>query len=125
MSTSIQHLHSSARFSEVTIHQGTVYLAGQLAADLSGNIQQQTQETLAIIDDLLQQAKSHKSLILNTTIYLQNIQRDYHLFNEVWDKWCKDIKAPPRTCVQAMLYDPNVLVEISIIAAQDIQDKND
>lgn len=116
----IQHLHTSARFSEATIHQNTVYLAGQLASDLSGDIIAQTQQTLAIIDDLLAQANSDKSLILNATIYLKNIHTDYALFNQIWDLWVKDIKAPPRTCVQAELYQPNVLVEISIIAAQKI-----
>lgn len=118
MHMTVQHLHTTARFSEATIHQNTVYLAGQLAEDLSGDITAQTQETLAIIDKLLAQAQSDKSLILNATIYLKNIQTDYTAFNQVWDVWVKDIKAPPRTCVQAELYQPNVLVEISIIAAQ-------
>lgn len=114
----IQHLHPSARFSEATIHNGTVYLAGQLANNLSGDITAQTQQTLTIIDKLLAQANSDKSLILNTTIYLKDIAQHYQAFNQVWDNWVKDIKAPPRTCVQAELYQPNVLVEISIIAAQ-------
>lgn len=114
----IQHLHTSARFSEATIHNGIVYLAGQLAHDLSSDITTQTQQTLAIIDELLTQANSDKSLILNTTIYLKDIIQHYQAFNQVWDDWVKDIKAPPRTCIQAELYQPNVLVEISIIAAQ-------
>lgn len=114
----IQHLHCQKRFSEATIYQGTVYLAGQLAENLSTDIRQQTQETFAIIDQLLQQANSHKSLILSTTIYLKDIERDYQAFNNVWDEWVKDIKAPPRTCVEAKMYHPDVLVEITISAAQ-------
>ncbi len=42
----IQRLHTTARYSEAVIHRGTVYLSGQLADDLSGDIRQQTRETL-------------------------------------------------------------------------------
>jgi enamine deaminase RidA (YjgF/YER057c/UK114 family) len=115
---SIQHLHPSARFSEATIHQQTVYLAGQLAEDLSGDIRQQSQHTLALIDQLLAEANSDKSRILSCTIYLKDIQQDYAAFNAVWDQWVAEIQAPPRTCVEAKLYAPEVLVEITIIAAQ-------
>ncbi|KAA8732046.1 RidA family protein [Acinetobacter qingfengensis] len=115
----IQHLHTSSRFSEITIHQGTVYLAGQLATDLSGDIIQQSKETFAAIDQFLKDAGSDKSQILSTTIYLKHIDRDYAAFNAVWDEWVKDIKAPPRACVEAKMYKPEVLVEISIIAAQN------
>lgn len=115
---SIQYLHPSERFSEASIHRGTVYLAGQLANDLSGDIRQQTQETLALIDQLLQQANSDKSRILSCMIYLKDIDADYAAFNAVWDQWVADIQAPPRACVEAKMYKPDVLVEITIIAAQ-------
>ena len=114
----IQHLHTTARFSEATIHQGIVYLAGQLASHLDANIEQQTHETLAIIDQLLAETGSHKSHILSCTIYLNDIQQDYAAFNLIWDEWLREVKAPPRTCIQAGLYRPDVLIEISIIAAQ-------
>lgn len=114
----IQHLHTTTRFSEAVIHQGIVYLAGQLASHLEGDIGQQTQETFAIIDQLLAEAGSDKSQILSCTIYLKDIEQDYAAFNALWDIWLKDVKAPPRTCIQALLYQPSVLVEISVIAAQ-------
>lgn len=114
----IQHLHTQPRFSEATIHQGVVYLAGQLATDLSGDIRQQTQETLQVIDQLLHDAQSHKSQLLSVTIYLKNIQDHYNEMNNIWDDWLKDVKAPPRTCIESKLYHPNVLVEITVIAAQ-------
>lgn len=114
----IQHLHTQARFSEAAIHNGVVYLAGQLATDFSADIIQQTQETLATIDQFLADAGSDKSQILSATIYLKDIEKDYSAFNSVWDVWMQGIKAAPRTCVEAKLYQPNVLVEITIIAAQ-------
>ena len=113
----IQHLHTQARFSEATIHNNVVYLAGQLPEDLSGDISQQTQETFALIDRLLAEAGSDKSQILSTTIYLKDITQDYAAFNAVWDEWLKEVKSPPRTCVETRLYHPDVLVEVTIIAA--------
>lgn len=115
---SIQHLHTQARFSEVTIHNGVVYLAGQLASDFSGDILQQTKETFAAIDQFLADADSDKSRILSATIYLKDIEKDYAAFNSVWDQWMSDVKAAPRTCLEAKLYHPDVLVEITIVAAQ-------
>ena len=114
---SIQHLHTQARFSEATIHNGVVYLAGQLASDLSSDITQQTQETLAAIDQFLKDAGSDKSRILSATIYLKDIEQHYDAMNIVWDDWLKDVKAPPRTCIEAKLYRPDVLVEITVTAA--------
>ena len=35
---SIQRLHTESRYSEIVIHNGTVYLAGQLADDYHGDI---------------------------------------------------------------------------------------
>ena len=35
---SIQRLHVAKRYSEVVIHNGTIYLAGQLADDFDGDI---------------------------------------------------------------------------------------
>ena len=50
---SIQRLHVAKRYSEVVIHNGTIYLAGQLADDFGGDIREQTRQTLANIDKML------------------------------------------------------------------------
>jgi enamine deaminase RidA (YjgF/YER057c/UK114 family) len=113
----IQRLHIEKRYSEVVIHNDTIYLAGQLADDYAGDIRQQTRETLANIDRLLAEAGSDKSRILTLTIYLKDLA-DYAAMNEIWDAWVAEGSAPARACVQALLYDPRVLVEMSVIAAR-------
>ncbi|MBM7063298.1 RidA family protein [Pseudomonas sp. UL073] len=113
----IQRLHIETRYSEAAIHNGTVYLAGQLADDLTGDIRQQTRETLANIDRMLAEAGSDKSRILSATIYLKDIATHYDGLNAEWDAWVAAGNAPPRACVEARLYKPEVLVEICIIAA--------
>jgi enamine deaminase RidA (YjgF/YER057c/UK114 family) len=37
--------------------------------------------------------------------------------NEVWDAWIKPGTAPARTTVQALMYSPDVRVEITVVAA--------
>ena len=114
---SVQRLRSETRYSEINIHNGTVYLAGQLADDYSGDIVQQTRETLANIDALLAEAGSDKSRILSVTIYLKDMARDYAGLNQVWDAWVAPGAAPGRACVEAAMYRPEVLVEMMVVAA--------
>ena len=115
---SIQRLRIEKRFSEIVIHNGTVYLAGQLADDYDGDIREQTRQTLANIDRFLAEAGSDKSQILSVTIYLKDMA-DYAGLNEVYDAWVAEGAAPARACVEAKLYDPRVLVEMTVVAAQN------
>lgn len=115
---SVQRLRTETRYSEINIHNGTVYLAGQLAEDYNGDIVQQTRETLASIDALLAEAGSDKSRILSVTIYLKDMARDYAGLNQVWDAWVAEGHAPARACVEAKMYRPEVLVEMTVVAAQ-------
>ncbi|SDH71563.1 Enamine deaminase RidA, house cleaning of reactive enamine intermediates, YjgF/YER057c/UK114 family [Pseudomonas benzenivorans] len=114
---SVQRLRTETRYSEIVIHNGTVYLAGQLADDYRGDILQQTRETLANIDALLAEAGSDKSRILSVTIYLKDLDRDYAGLNQVWDAWVAQGAAPARACVEAKMYKPEVLVEMTVVAA--------
>lgn len=113
----IRRLHPARRYSEAVVHNGTVYLAGQLADNLEGDIRQQTQETLANIDRFLADAGTHKGRILSATIYLRDMDNHYSGMNDIWDAWIPEGAAPARACVEARLYVPHVLVEISVIAA--------
>ena len=107
---SIERLHVASRYSEAVIHNGVVYL--------SGDIRQQTRETLAAIDRLLTEAGSDKTRILSATLYLRDIDADYAGMNAEWDAWVAPGAAPARATVQARLYAPEVRVEIQIVAAQ-------
>lgn len=114
---SIRRLHTETRYSEAVVHQSVIYLSGQLADDLSGDIRQQTRETLTSIERLLVEAGSDKSRLLSATIHLRDIAADYAGMNEVWDAWLAQGSAPARTTVQALMYAPEVRVEITVVAA--------
>lgn len=113
---SIQRLHVAKRYSEVVIHNGTIYLAGQLADEFDGDIHEQTRQTLANIDKMLAEAGSDKSKILSLTIFLKDMA-DYDGLNTEYDAWVADGHAPARACVEAKMYKPEVLVEMCVVAA--------
>lgn len=114
---SITRKHVAKRYSEVVIHNGTVYLAGQLADDFSGDIREQTRQTLANIDRMLAEAGSDKTKILSLTIFLKDIAAHYDGLNAEFDAWVADGHAPARACVEAAMYQPDVLVEMTVVAA--------
>ncbi|MEN8282293.1 RidA family protein [Acinetobacter gerneri] len=114
----VQRLHVEKRFSEIAISGNLVHLAGQLATDLSVDIKGQTQQTLDIIDQFLADAGTDKSHIMSVLIHIKDIENDYAGMNEVWDAWCADIQALPRTCVEAKMYLPEVLVEMTVVAVR-------
>lgn len=113
---SIQRLHVAKRYSEVVIHNGTIYLAGQLADNFDGDIREQTRQTLANIDKMLAEAGSDKSKILSLTIFLKDMA-DYDGLNAEYDAWVAEGNAPARACVEAKMYKPEVLVEMCVVAA--------
>jgi len=113
----IKRLHVGKRLSEVAIHNGTVYLAGQIAADTSQDIVGQTREVLGHVDRLLAEAGSDKSRILSTQIYITDMA-NFPAMNTVWEAWVVPGNTPPRATVEAKLADPACLVEIVIVAAQ-------
>ncbi|NET74089.1 MAG: RidA family protein [Sphaerospermopsis sp. SIO1G2] len=114
---SINRQNTNARMSQIVTHNGTVYLAGQVAADFTADVQEQTRTTLAKIDDLLTQVGSDKEHLLSAIIYLRDIDNHFALMNEVWEAWVPSGHAPARACVQANMARPSILVEISIVAA--------
>jgi len=116
----IQRLHVGKRLSEVAIHNGTVYLAGQIAEDTSHNIEAQTREVLGHIDRLLAEAGSSKEHILSCQVYLADI-KDFEGMNAAWDVWVAAGNSPPRATVEARLARAELLVEIVVVAAQQVK----
>ncbi|SDG36751.1 RidA family protein [Phytopseudomonas seleniipraecipitans] len=113
---SIQRLRTEPRLSEIVIHNSTVYLAGQLDENHSAGIEAQTKATLDSIDAFLAEAGTDKTRILSITIFLKDID-DRDGMNIVWDAWVPAGHSPARACVEAKLYSPDVLVEMTVIAA--------
>ncbi|VVM67051.1 Putative aminoacrylate peracid reductase RutC [Pseudomonas fluorescens] len=114
---SIQRQLTNERMSQIVIHSGTVYLAGQVGDDMSAGIEQQTREALANIERLLDLAGTDKSRLLSVTIYLKDIDTHFAGMNAVWDTWLPRGVAPARATVESKLCEPEILVELSVVAA--------
>lgn len=113
----IQRFHVGKRLSEMSVYNGTIYLAGQVADDPAQDIVGQTQQVLGAIDKLLAEAGSDKTKILSTTIYIADME-NFPAMNAVWDAWVPQGHTPPRATVKAKLAKPAYKVEIQVIAAQ-------
>ncbi|NLD70352.1 MAG: RidA family protein [Limnobacter sp.] len=112
----IERLQPGPRMSEVVIHNGTIYLAGQVADDPSQDVAGQTRQVLAAIDALLAEAGSDKTRILQAQIFLADIA-DFPAMNAVWDAWVPAGHTPARATTEARLAAAAYRVEILVIAA--------
>jgi enamine deaminase RidA (YjgF/YER057c/UK114 family) len=116
MSQGLRRFHVGDRLSEMTIYNGTVYLAGQVASDASQDIRGQTIQVLAAIDKLLTEAGTDRAHILMCQIFIKDLA-DFPAMNAVWEDWVAAGDAPPRATVQANLARAEWKVEMVVTAA--------
>ena len=112
----VQRFDVGPRMSEMAVHNGVCYLAGQVAVEGEPDIEGQTREVLANIDALLARTGTDKSRILHAQIFLADIT-EFPAMNKVWDTWVVANHTPTRATVQATLARPEWKVEIVITAA--------
>lgn len=104
------------RLSEMAVHNGVAYLAGQVPDDGTQDIRGQTRQVLAAVDGLLARAGTDKSRILMAQIFLADLS-DFDGMNEIWDLWVPKGNEPPRATVQAALAKNEWRIEIVVTAA--------
>ena len=97
-----------------------VYTAGQVAWDENaqvvgkGDVRKQTVQTLSNVISVLAEAGAKPKDVLKCNVYLVDI-RHFQIMNEEFRK-VFPTDPPARTTVQALLADPDMLVEIEAIA---------
>jgi enamine deaminase RidA (YjgF/YER057c/UK114 family) len=104
--------------SQVVIHNGVAYLAGQVANNTKGkSVTEQTKDILAAIDSLLAEAGTSKAKLLTAQIWLTDM-KTFADMNGVWDGWVSPGNTPARATVQSpALAAPGFDVEIMVTAA--------
>jgi enamine deaminase RidA (YjgF/YER057c/UK114 family) len=112
----LQRYETGPRMSEMAVHNGVCYLAGQVASDGTQDITGQTRQVLAAVDALLAQAGSDKTRILRAEIFLADMA-DFPAMNAVWDTWVVPGHTPPRATVQAALAKAEWKIEVLVTAA--------
>lgn len=113
---SIKRQQTKQRMSRIVIHNDTVYLCGQVCKDATKGVAEQTATMLEKVDELLLEAGSDREHMLSATLYLRDM-KDFAAMNVAWDAWVPAGHAPARACVEARMARPELLVEISLIAA--------
>ena len=111
----ITRIKTGNRMSQIVIHNDTIYLAGQVG-NLGDSVSEQTKTCLEKVELLLNEAGSDKTRILQSTIWLDNME-DFGKMNEVWDAWITPGTSPARACGEAKLASTEYKVEVIVVAA--------
>ncbi len=112
----------AGHYSQATVHNGVVYVAGQLAIDPAtgerklGSIEEQTERTLRNVEAILHAAGSDFAHVLRMTIYVSDIS----LWGAVNETYARVLgpHRPARAVVPTKDLHHGFLVEIDCIAAQ-------
>ncbi|RAX03696.1 MULTISPECIES: RidA family protein [unclassified Photorhabdus] len=110
----IERIDPQDRWSEAVVYNKTIYYTA-VPENLDGDITEQTANTLAAIDIMLQRLGSNKSKIIDATIFLAD-GKEFAGMNAAWDAWVVAGSAPVRCTVEAKLMNPKYKVEIKVIA---------
>ena len=110
----IQRINSYKRYSEIIIHNNTVYLSGQVPwKNEDSDFITQAEEVFNLVQEQLLKAGSDKSKILSLRIYIKN-PNNYELMNSVFDKWIPEGCAPTRATIGNVIF-PNPKWEIEVV----------
>ena len=115
-SSDLKRFDVGARISEMAVHNGVAYLAGQVPEDATQDITGQTAQVLGAIDKLLARAGTDKRKILRAQVFIADLA-DFSGMNKAWEAWVPAGHAPPRATVEAKLARPEWKVEIVVTAA--------
>lgn len=103
----------NAILSKAVEYHGFIFTQGVVAVDLSQGIEEQTRSVLDQLDQILEEHGTDKTRILQAQIWLKDIA-DRTALNTIWSAWLPENMAPARACVQAVMADPKILVEIML-----------
>lgn len=106
-----------ARMSEAVIVGDIVFLAGQIADTLDGDIAVQTTEVLAKIDAILAKLGGSKADIASVQVWLSDMA-DFQGMNAVWDRWVDPRNPPARATGGVALARPELRVEMIVTAGR-------
>jgi enamine deaminase RidA (YjgF/YER057c/UK114 family) len=117
MMSTITRKPSGPKLSDAVEHNGVIYVAGQVADDLTQGVEGQTRQVLAAIDQALAAFGSDKSKLLSATCYLADMRTKPEM-DQAWLAWVDPRNLPARATVEVRLGSPDTLVEIMVIAAR-------
>lgn len=111
----------AGHYSQAVVHDGVVYVAGQLAIDpvtgerRLGSIEEQTERTLLNVQAILEAAGSDFAHVLKMTVYVADIEL-WGAVNTVYARMLGEHR-PARAIVPTKELHHGFLVEIDAVAA--------
>ena len=109
-----------APYSQAIASNGLVFVSGQLALkpgdkELSGgSIEEQTEQVLANLRAILEEAGTSLGKLVKTTVFLQNLD-DFQGMNDVYARHVGE-RPPARSTVEVARLPSGALVEIEAVA---------
>lgn len=103
--------------SKAVEYHGFIFTAGVIARDPGADLEGQTRDVLAQLDELLETHETDRTRLLQAQIWLKRMS-DREAMNRIWQEWLPEGLAPARACVQADLADPRLLVEIMVVSTK-------
>ena len=113
---------SNGHYSQCIKHDGILYISGQLPIHPETNtipntIEEQTYLALKNVESILNEAKTNKSRIIQTRIYISNINL-WDRVNDIYSKFFGNHK-PVRSIIPTRELHFGCLIEIEVIVITD------
>lgn len=112
---------SSAPLSQAIRHGDTLYVSGNVPVDpetgelVDGGVGEQTDQVLANIEAILKEADTSMDNVVRAGVFLTDMD-SFGEMNEVYQQYMSE-PYPARTAVKAEMANPDILVEIDVVAA--------
>lgn len=112
---------SSAPLSQAIRHGDTVYVSGNVPVDpeteelVEGGVGPQTRQVLENIEAILEEAGTTMDNVVRAGVFMTDMDA-FGEMNEVYEEFMSE-PYPARTAVKAEMANPDILVEIDVIAA--------
>ena len=112
---------SSAPLSQAIRHEDTVYVSGNVPVDpatgelVEGGVGPQTRQVLENVEAVLTEAGSSTDSVVRAGVFMTDMDA-FGEMNAVYEEFMSE-PYPARTTVRAEMANPDILVEIDVIAA--------
>lgn len=112
---------SSAPLSQAIRHGDTVYISGNVPVDpdseelVEGGVGPQTRQVLENVEAILEEAGTSMDNVIRAGVFMTDMD-SFDEMNEVYKEFMSE-PYPARTAVKAEMANPDILVEIDVIAA--------
>lgn len=112
---------SSAPLSQAIRHGDTVYVSGNVPVDpeteelVEGGVGPQTRQVLENVQAVLEEAGTSMDNVVRAGVFMTDMDA-FGEMNEVYTEFMSE-PYPARTAVKAEMANPDILVEIDVIAA--------